>query len=245
MRHAHPRITLSSDRLAGELVYLNREDFHHLARSLRVRQGDVVDLGDGQGLTVRARVNAIFRDHMDLLVEEREFLSRARPSLSLFQGIAKGSKLDAVIRQNVELGADHITPFISGFTVPEGGMAAGNRLERLRKIAGEAAKQCRRVYAPEVLEVADMDAVLKELADFPVALVAWERGEKRAAEILPREAPDRLALIVGPEGGFSEHEVDELRLAGACTVTLGSNVLRTETAGLVLQAAVRCHYGLL
>ena len=117
---------------------------------MRGREGDEVDLGEGKGLTEKSRVKGIFRDHRDLLLEEKEFHPRAKPSIGLFQGMARGGKLDSIARQNVELGADRITPFVSGFTVPLGGLAEGRQLERMRKVACEAAKQCRRAYLPEV-----------------------------------------------------------------------------------------------
>ncbi len=243
MRRTHPRIILTPEQLTGELVSVYGEEYHHLAHVLRVREGDEVDLGDGRGQTARARVEGVFRDHVDLLIREREARPAVRPSITLFQGIAKGGKLDLIVRQNVELGVDRVTPFSSEYSVPTG--AGEMKLERWRKIAAEAAKQCRRAYAPEVTTSLPLASLANELQRYPVALVAWEGDAGSIGDALPSEAPDRLALVVGPEGGLSDAEIENLREAGARTVSLGPNILRTETAGLVLHAAVRCRYGLL
>lgn len=245
MSYTRSRIFLEPVRLESELISLYGDDFHHLAHSLRVREGEEVDLGDGQGLTVKALVQGIFRDHLELVRTAAEFYPRERPSICLFQGVAKGNKLDTIVRQNVELGVDRIVPFVSAYTVPVGRPAEGARLERLRKVAREAAKQSRRPYVPEVVAAVDIPALLELLRQYPFTLVAWEAEERKAAEALPQIAPESVALVVGPEGGFSAGEIEQLRQAGAVTVGLGRNVLRTETAGLVCHSAVRCHYGLL
>ncbi len=244
MRHIHPRIFLPPEQLEAEIISLYGDDYHHLAHALRMREGDLADLGDGRGQTATARVSGIFRDHLDLLVERTEFVTRTPPSLHLFQGVTKGSKLAFVVRANVELGVDEITPFVSGRSVPEDG-PGGARLERLRKIALEAAKQSRRAYLPEVNEPLGMSGLARRLKEFGLAVVAWEKESRRASEILPAVKPQSAALVIGPEGGFSLQEIEELREQGALTVGLGPYVLRTETAGLVLQAIIRCHFGML
>ncbi len=244
MRRSHPRITLPTERLDAELVSLSGEDFHHLAHVLRVRVGDEVALGDGAGMTAIAEVHGVYRDHLDLGVTSREFTPRETPMIDLFQAMTKGAKLDLVVRQNVELGINSVIPWIAGYS-KKGDSLTGPKLDRLRKIAAEAAKQCRRAWEPEVGEALDF-AGLKEIArGYPWVLVAWEKGASKTAQVLPEHAPENVALVVGPEGGLSDKEWEELREVGAHAVSLGHNVLRTETAGLVLQAAVRCRYGLL
>ncbi len=243
MRRTHPRIILPPELFASELISLYGEEYHHLTHVLRVRKGDEVDLGDGRGHTARARVEEISRDHVDLLVSERENRPAVRPFLTLFQGATKGLKLDLIVRQNVELGVDRITPFLSGYSVHKG--AAEVKLERLRKIAAEAGKQCRRAYAPEVTAALDWEGLMEEVARYPVSLVAWEEGEALARDVLPAGVPERLAMVIGPEGGFSAEEIDCIQGMGGLRVSLGPNVLRTETAGLVMHAVVRCRYGLL
>jgi 16S rRNA (uracil1498-N3)-methyltransferase len=155
--------------------------------------------------------------------------------------MAKGDKLDLVIEKVVELGVAGVVPVIFERSIVRLDVdRAHARGERLRRVALAAARQSRRTAIPEVSDPIDASALPVLLSAFDVVLVAWE--EARAVPGIPAALMDvagssaKVAVIVGPEGGLSRGEVEALVTAGARPVSLGSTVLRTETAGIVAVA---------
>jgi 16S rRNA (uracil1498-N3)-methyltransferase len=170
------------------------------------------------------------------VVETRESPQRGL-RLALVQGVPKGAKMDNVIRMGTELGVSEFFPFLSTRTVAEG----RGRIERWHRIAVESAKQSRRSDVPTVHAPVPLADVLVEVAGYNLLVILWEAEQSRTmAQALARLAsPASVAIIVGPEGGLAEREVDVAVARGAVPVTLGPLILRTETAGVVALAIVR------
>jgi 16S rRNA (uracil1498-N3)-methyltransferase len=152
--------------------------------------------------------------------------------------------MDDVVHWAVELGAASLVPFLSSRTGPVGAPHQ-RRLDRWRRIALEAARVAGRAYLPEIDTVKTWEQAMGSVRRMDLLVFADEEGGQRPAQVLTGTDPLDLGLIVGPEGGFTAPERKELAALGALPVTLGANILRTETAGMVLLAAVRCCYGLL
>jgi 16S rRNA (uracil1498-N3)-methyltransferase len=220
---------------------------HHLRDVLRLVAGDDI-IVVSEGIAVRVRLTEV-GDHAE---GERieELPARHLPRVTLAQGLAKGDKMDDVVRQATELGVSRVVPFAAERSVVRLDAAkAAARAERWRRIAAEAAQQSQRADIPHVNDVVAADA-LPELLRDSVVLVCWEdaNGAEGIAEAIARIAPAAsadVAVVVGPEGGLTQREVALLEAAGALTVTLGPTVLRTETAGVVASAlAVHARGGL-
>ncbi|MGQ9692146.1 MAG: 16S rRNA (uracil(1498)-N(3))-methyltransferase [Thermaceae bacterium] len=148
--------------------------------------------------------------------------------VSLYPALLKGDKLAEVVRMATELGATRIQPLITLHAVAKG--MGGGKLERLRRVALEAAKQSGRLRVPEVLP----PIPLKDLPPVEQGLVAHPKAGASVREVLDPGRP--LALAVGPEGGFSEGEIALLSEKGFTPVSLGRRILRSETAAAVLLA---------
>jgi 16S rRNA (uracil1498-N3)-methyltransferase len=143
------------------------------------------------------------------------------------------------------VGVARFRPFVSSRTLP-GLVRAGvpEKMTRWNKVLREAARQSRRDFLPELELPLSWEGFLECLEEGHLTLLAWEEEkERRVLDALPREAPESVALVVGPEGGFSVREVEEMREAGAVTVSLGSNILRTENAGMVMAVLAGGFYG--
>ncbi|MGN0077983.1 MAG: RsmE family RNA methyltransferase [Coriobacteriales bacterium] len=183
------------------------------------------------------------------------------PHLTLVQGISKGDRMGQTIRQTTELGIERIIPFLAERSIvrlrkDEGGYKG----DRWRRIALSAAKQSGRTILPTVEDPTSLEDICEELRDFDRVIIAWEEADLDAqghalSVTKALEAPcastgkgcdvnSRVALIIGPEGGLSRHEVESFKALGdhVKVVTLGSLILRTETAGTV--ATALCMYGL-
>jgi 16S rRNA (uracil1498-N3)-methyltransferase len=234
----------SAALLEGQLI-LEGADHHHLSRVLRMHDGQFLQLMDGKGAIARGKILEISRACTSVMVEEVRLVEEERPLLKLFQALPQGRKMDSVVQWSAELGAAVVTPFAcSRSHVLD--VSVEKRFERWCRIAMESSRVAGRPYLPEISKARGWDEVLYELADVEVVLVADEVGGARPHDALgDAMVPEAVGLVIGPEGGFTQVEREDLLAGGALPVSLGDTVLRTETAGMVLMAAVRCRYGLL
>jgi 16S rRNA (uracil1498-N3)-methyltransferase len=219
---------------------LSEADVHHAVDVLRLRVGEVVDVVAPDAKVWRVRVTAATRD--GVFAEVLEEVATARlPHITLLQGVAKGDKMDDIVRQAVEVGAEQIVPVLTARSVVQlDERKAAQRLERWQRVALAAAKQAKRTSVPHVAQPVRLREALAELAGFDGAVVLWEEAAGEGIVSAVRRcaaSPDaKIALIVGPEGGLSAEEVEALVAVGATPATLGPNILRTETAAIVALA---------
>lgn len=221
----------------GASVEISGADAKHLTRVLRLSEGDSVVAFDGAGGEWHARIARVAPMRVTLtLTEERRVQTESPCRIVLGQAVGKGEKLDLVVRAATELGVATIVPVATERAIAEG----GGKVDRWRRIAEEACKQCGRSVVPAVAEPEPLAAFLERTRDAGVKLVPWEGGGERMRAAVER-ATDRTsaALLVGPEGGLAEREVAQARAAGYTAVTLGPRILRTETAGIVAVAALQ------
>jgi len=225
------------DDVAGDTIHISGDDAHHAARALRIRLGEEVTISDGKGSVVRANVTAVSATTLEAAVHARASIEQPSPRVIVFPAMPKAGKLDAVVQKLTELGVDEIRPWFSKRSVVR--WDAGKtprRTARLRAIAREAAMQSRRAWLPEVAEPGPLDAL-------PDALfVLDESAADGLIAALPSVAPASIGVVIGPEGGLAPDEVGLLTGAGARAVSLGSPILRTETASIIGPALVLARY---
>ena len=211
---------------------LTGSEAKHLARVLRVKAGAKVTAFNGDGLEAEGMVTSVDNARVVLKLEEpAPSSSESSLKITLAVALLKGDKLSQVVRQGTELGVCRFQPFTSQYSdVP---MLSKNKLERLRRVAQEAAKQSKRSVIPGVAEAVKLEAL--ELS--PLSLVAHPDAPLTLSETV-HENVDGLTLITGPEGGLSEVEVERLEARGAKAVHLGERILRAETAPIALIAAL-------
>ncbi len=224
---------------AGCVIALSAEESAHAARVLRLRPGEEVRLLDGENLweaalesvdpkETTARVNALCPS------------PEAPAQAVLFQGLPKADKLELIAQKGTELGMWELWPVEMERSVAKADKAdkADKKRERLNRIALEAAKQSGRAHVPEIASTIPFAKALKALDDFDLVLVAWEEehslpmSQAVAKYASEHGTPRRVMIVIGPEGGISQREWEQLKEHGAVSVTLGRRILRTETAGL-------------
>jgi 16S rRNA (uracil1498-N3)-methyltransferase len=228
----------------GETVILSAEDAHHAIRSLRLRQGDRFTSSDGRGGLARCRVVRASGLLLEGEVEERVGESRPLPILRVLLSPPKGDRLTWAVQKLTEVGADEIVLVEAARSVRRWkGERAQKAGERAETVAREAAKQSRRRFLPEVRGPLGWGEALTEaLRDGPT-IVLWEHADDGLLGLLPDEPPERLGLVVGPEGGISEVAAAAAAEQGALLASLGPNVLRTETAAVAAAAVALARYG--
>ena len=229
--------------VTSEVVTISGGDANHLARSLRARRGDKITAVDGAG-------NCAV---MELIDFDKETIKARRVSkvqkisgekkIILADCLPKQNRFDNIIEKATELGVDKIEPLISDRTIARpGGVRTQTKLERWRRIAKEAAEQCARDTIPAIEEICTLDEWLKKfspLDEDTLLLFCWEmEKETTAREVLSVNREKNIVVLIGPEGGFSEREVDAIKSVGGVSVTLGKRILKTDTAAVSVLAMI-------
>jgi 16S rRNA (uracil1498-N3)-methyltransferase len=228
----------------GIQVELGSASYHHLARVLKRRQGDQLVVLDGQGgafagvvVDVDPRLESI-----RVQVGDPAFEAAGRISpLVLGLGIPRRDGLETALRWGSEMGLQGLIPLIterSVVRIPPGEPRSGRKLLRWRKIAREAAEQCRRQAPLDVGEPVQLEDLLAREGEFPSRWIAIPGGDRLVESGLPGalSGEDRVLVLVGPEGGFSPAEIDRTLEAGFQPVGFPTPVLRTPTAVAYLAA---------
>jgi 16S rRNA (uracil1498-N3)-methyltransferase len=216
---------------AGDRAVLDGPEGRHAATVKRLRAGEAVLLADGRGGLAHAEVDVAGRDTVELTIGDRTVLAPPAPRVLLAQALVKGDRGELAVEMATEAGVDGILPWRAS--------RGDKALARWRSTVREATKQARRPWLPVVEEPVTTEALARRVAGAAGALVLHEGATTRLAE-LAGELPTAgdLLLVVGPEGGVSDAEVEVLTAAGARPVRLGHEVLRASTAGAVALGAL-------
>lgn len=202
------------------------EENQHLYRVLRLRAGEQVELFDGCGTQVLAKLAAV-----DPKASSYEILHtlpdrEAKCRITLYQGLpAKPDKMDFIVQKCTELGVDTLVPVIMDRCTNQKGFDE-KRLARYQKIALEAAKQCGRAFVPKIVLPQPFSSVCVQEPFF----MLYEEGGLSLRRQLPMQG--NLSILIGPEGGIAKEEAESLLKKGAVSIGLGPRILRTETAGM-------------
>lgn len=225
----------------GEQICLTGDDAHHIAKVLRMKIGDALTVCDCAGNDYACSLSAVTKegavcDVLGITPSEGE----PKTAVTLYMGLPKGDKMDFIVQKAVELGAVRIVPFTAERSVsrPDARTLA-KKCERWQKIAREAAMQCGRGMVPEIGEPLTQEQAAKKAAACELALLLYENEwDTGIRAILAGKTPESVALMIGPEGGFTLHEAETAKAAGLHSVSLGKRILRCETAPVAALAVV-------
>ena len=241
------RFIIPPHNVDADQLTITGDLFHHIAHVLRLKRVACICLADGSGHEYKGIITSVTGESIVVTLEKSRSApaTESGPRITLFQGLPKGDKLEFILQKCTELGVTGIVPFMASRSVTR--VPAGRlkeKLERWKRIVREAARQSNRTSVPEISFAGDLAEVLR-LAEDPVKLLLWEeeqRGtlKKVLAELPP---PERIAIIVGPEGGLTAEEVASAVKCGFIPVSLGKRIVRTETAGLAIVAILQFYWG--
>ncbi|WP_134741868.1 16S rRNA (uracil(1498)-N(3))-methyltransferase [Nocardioides sp. 503] len=222
----------------GATVTVEGDEAHHAVAVRRTRVGERVVLTDGRGRSVTGSVAATGKRLLSVVAEAVDDLPAPTPSLVVVQALPKGDRGELAVEVLTEVGVDAVVPWAAGRSVAVWkGERATKSLARWRATAREAAKQSRRSWHPSVADLASTADVVGLVAAADLAVVLHEdAGAPLAAVEVPPSGT--VLVVVGPEGGLTDEEVAAFVDAGAVSVRLGAEVLRTSTAGVVACAAL-------
>lgn len=221
-------------------VTLSPQDSRHALRSLRLQPGEEVSLADGAGMIGRGRLARDEDGVAEIRVEEVHRLVRRPPIVSMAMAPPKGDRLSWAVQKLTEVGTDEVVLMGTDRSVRTWEEGRANRAaERLRAVAREAAMQSRQPFVMEVSPAVPFHEAFPPRG--ATGILLWAGAEARLNEVLP-DGAGGIRLFVGPEGGFSEQEIDAAKQAGLLEASLGSSILRTETAAVVGAALVLARY---
>lgn len=231
---------------AGAEVCFSAEEAAHAFKVLRLRAGEQVELSDGEGRLYAAELKEVSKENVSAQVIGELDSKEAPVRITLYQGYPKADKLELIVQKLTELGAFSVVPVVMERSVAKPDPKdKGKRRERLSRIAQEAAKQCGRGMVLQVEEAITWKQALARIEQHELSLMPWEDARDTHLKDVFARQPDAkdIAVVIGPEGGISEKEAEQARDAGALCVTLGSRILRTETAAIASTAVAMSLWG--
>ena len=224
------------------------DDVKHIYKVLRLSEGEEVVLNNCEGTEYLGKISSISKSEVVVdIIEKLDINNESRIKIHLFQGLPKGQKMDLIVQKGTELGIFEFIPTITS-RVDVKLKGEFKKLDRLNRIALEASKQSKRSIIPKVREVINFDKAINELKNMDLIVIPYENAEDFGIKSLMRKLNEdnvnlndikEIGIVIGPEGGFEEEEINELKDNGAHIVTLGKRILRTETAGFTATALLQ------
>ncbi len=227
-------------QISDKVVRIEGQDVNHIKNVLRMKIGEELSVSNGvDGKEYRCGIVAM--DEEGITCELR-FIKEDGVELPsqvyLFQGLPKADKMELIIQKAVELGVYAVVPVSTKRCVVKlDDKKAKSKIIRWQGISEAAAKQSKRRIVPEIMEVMSFKEALSFVKDFDIKLIPYELAEdmSKTKEIISALQPgQRIAIFIGPEGGFEETEIEQALNAGVQPITLGKRILRTETAGFTI-----------
>ena len=236
-----PKFFVDDKQIIDNKIKIIGEDINHIKNVLRKNKGDILTLCDKQnGRDYLGRISKITEEQIECEIIE-ELLDTSVESnikVTIMQGLPKSDKMELIIQKSVELGAYDIIPIeMKRCVVKLNEKDKLKKLSRWQKISEVASKQCGRNIIPKINEVINLKNICNIIKQYDIVLVAYENEKEitikeELQKIHNDEKEIKIAIVIGPEGGIDDEEINLLKENGAKTITLGKRILRTETAAL-------------
>ncbi len=212
-----------------EKIFITGQDYNHIKNVLRKNVNDKIICFDTKGIEYETEIYSFEKDKIILkIIKSCQKDVESPIKITLAQSLPKGTKFEEIIQKSVELGAYEIIPFIS-----ERSIKKTDKNERWNKIAKEACEQCGRTFVPKVKPTTTFEEIISQSKDYDIKAIPWEAETKYSLKNLLKENKNisSILILIGPEGGFSQEEINEATKYGFIPITLGKRILRTQTAG--------------
>jgi len=239
-----PRFFISPDQVAGPLITVSGEDVRHIGAVLRMKAGDELLLCDGKGAEYSVKIAHVDRSEIKAEIVTKTLREIPYPRVTLGQGLPKSDKMDWIVQKATELGVANIVPLVTERTIVKV-RDEEKRVSRWQKICREAAMQSSRPNIPNVEAIRTLSDFLRTLNSEPgtLLLFPWEEGTTPMKDVLRgKEGIKHIIVLIGPEGGFSPAEAELATSRGFHPVSLGPNILRTETAAIAVLSILGYEY---
>lgn len=231
------RFFVSPNQIEGQFITIIGENAKHIRTVLRCKAGDSVIVCDGQGTDYHCVITECLQTIQLEVKDKQKSIGEPSLSITLYQGIPKGEKMEWIIQKCVELGVTKIVPVMTERVIVKLEKKEEKKIARWQKIAEAAAKQSERGVIPPIGSVMPYKEAIQEAAQLDGAIIPYEKEEGTTLkDIVKNIRGKRIGVFIGPEGGFTEEEIQFAEKNGIVSITLGKRILRTETAGMTAAA---------
>lgn len=245
-----PKFFVENENIKENKIYIV-EDYNHIKNVLRKNIGDELEVcNKSTGENYLCSIKSILDNEIECEVcKKTESKAESNLKITVFQGLPKQEKMELVIQKCIELGAYEFVPLeMKNCVVKLKEKDRLKKIERWQKIAEVAAKQCGRDIIPKVNKVCNVNELASQINEFDSVIVAYENEEKYSIKdeidkIKNKNNINKIAIVIGPEGGIDKQEIQKLQENGAKIVTLGKRILRTETVAISLTSILMYELG--
>lgn len=229
------RFFVDSSDIDGDQLVIRGDEARHMIGSVRMQVGDTFIAIDGSGVDYTCRITNNEKDIEATVVSKEQNIAEPKINVTLYQAYPKSAKMQEIVQKAVELGAVGIVPFISKRCVKRPKVSDTSRLER---VAISAIKQCGRAIVPEVSDVLSFDDACLRMNRHDLLVVCWEEETTTSLKQVLKSDVCDIGVVIGSEGGLEAQEIERFVEMDGVSVTIGPRILRTETAGIAVLAAI-------
>ena len=234
-----PKFFVKTEQIQDEEIVIKGTDIKHIKSVLRMKEKDPIEICNMESQeNYMCEIHKIEEEQiLCKIIQKKEETSESEIKVTIFQGLPKSDKMELIIQKSVELGVYDITPIeMARCVVKLNEKDKKKKIERWQKISEVAAKQSQRDIIPKVNEIISIKQISNIMNQYDVIIVAYEKERqntiKEELQQIKKQKFNKIGIIIGPEGGLEEKEIEYLKENGAKVVTLGKRILRTETVAL-------------
>lgn len=236
-----PKFFVSTNQIKDSNIYIEKEDVNHIKNVLRAKIDDEIEICDfNTSKNYICKIEKIEDKKIDckIIKEINSNNIESKIKVTIFQGLPKADKMELVIQKSVELGVYDITPVkMKRCVVKLDEKDKIKKIERWQKISEVASKQSGRNIIPKINNIQNIDEICKNIKDYDMLLIAYEKEKENFLKAELKKLTNikdniKIGVVIGPEGGIDEEEIQKFKENGAKIITLGNRILRTETVAL-------------
>lgn len=230
-----PKFFVDKALIKDNIIEIAGDNALHIATVLRAKKGDIITICDGNGKDYICEISEVTKKQVNVDIKEC-LLNENEPNIkiTLYQGISKGERMDLAIQKCVEIGIDRIVPVETENTIVKLEGKQDKKVLRWNKISESAAKQCGRGKIPIVENIHSFKEAILDSLNLDGVIIPYEKEKNnKISSFIKNFSGKSIGIFIGPEGGFSDNEINIAKENKIQSITLGKRILRTETAGLV------------
>ena len=243
-----PRFFVKTEQIEETKISIIGEDVKHIKNVLRKRTGDIIEICNQEtGIAYKCEIQEIGEEVISNNILQEITTTDGRIKIDIYQGLPKADKMELIIQKSIELGVNAVIPVeMQRCIVKLDSKSENKKIERWKKIAESAAKQSGRNTIPEIRHIAKIEDIINSKNEYDAIIVCYENEKQntiknellKIKQLSLEKSHIKLAIVIGPEGGLEENDVENLKNNGAKIVTLGNRILRTETVALNILSVI-------